>query len=216
MDVVSQTSFIPKKPLAPAPPPPPSRGASLLLVASAFVFAGSLLLTVGVYFWGVLSERDIASKKESLERARSAFEPASIRKLERLSKRLQISKSILSNHLAPSELFAVLEEATLENVRFSSMDFSVDQTTNLGSLTMKGQARTYGALARQSDVFGKTAGVKNPVFGDLTLDQRGNVVFTFTAEVDPVVLRYQALLNKRLAPPAGSASQNVSEEGGTP
>lgn len=182
------------------------RGMSLFLLVSLFLFSGSLLLAAGVFLWKGSLARTIDSQKESLARNRDAFEPASIVMLQRLSRRLELSKTILANHLAPSQLFAVLEESTLQNVRFSSMDFTLDQTKGVGTLTMKGQARSYGAVARQSDVFAKASGIKNPVFSELNLDQRGNVVFTFTSAVDPSSLRYSALLNSRVTPPAASSS----------
>jgi len=212
MDVVSQTSFIPKKPIMQAPQAQASRGMSLFLLVSVFLFSGSLLLAAGVYVWKGALERGIESQKESLARNRDAFEPASIIKLQRLSRRLEISKTILANHLAPSQLFAVLEESTLQNVRFSSMDFALDQTKGTAILTMKGQARSYGAVARQSDVFAKASGIKNPVFSELNLDQRGNVVFSFTAAVDPSSLRYSSLLNSRVAAPVQTESPSSSEE----
>lgn len=211
MDVVSQTSFIPKKPLVEMPRASEPRSTSLFLLLSVFLFAGSLLLAVGVFLWKGSLVRSIESQKESLARNRDAFEPASIVKLQRLSRRLELSKGILANHLAPSQLFAVLEESTLQNVRFSSMDFSVDQTKGTASLMMKGQARSYGAVARQSDVFAKASGIKDPVFSELNLDQRGNVVFSFSASVDPSSLRYSALLNSRVVTPSTNISSSSVE-----
>ena len=213
MDVVSQTSFIPKKPIMQTPETEVSRGTNLLLLISIFLFVGSIVLALGVYLYKGALVRDIANKKVSLARARDAFEPASIVKLQRLSRRLDLSRTVLANHLAPSQLFDSLESSTLQNVRFSSMDLAINQAKNTGLLTMKGQARSYGAVARQSDVFAKVASIKNPVFSELNLDQKGNVVFTFTASVDPNALRYQSLLNSRVpeATPvnASSSSSNI-------
>ena len=211
MDVVSQTSFIPKKPIIQAPQAEAPRGMSLFLLVSIFLFSGSLLLALGVYLWKGSLARTIESQKESLARNRDAFEPASIVKLERLSRRLELSKGILANHVAPSQLFAVLEDATLQNVRFSSMDFTLDQGKGVAALTMKGQARSYGAVARQSDVFAQSSGIKNPIFSELNLDQRGNVVFSFSAAVDPASLRYSALLNSRVTPPSETPAPESEE-----
>ena len=195
-----------------APQAQAPRGMSLFLLVSIFLFLGSLLLAAGVYLWKGSLERNIESQKESLARNRDAFEPASITKLQRLSRRLEISKTILANHLAPSQLFAVLEDSTLQNVRFSSMEFALDQTKGVASLTMKGQARSYGAVARQSDVFAKASGIKNPVFSELNLDQRGNVVFSFTAAVDPSSMRYSSVLNSRASAPSQAESSPQSSE----
>ena len=52
---------------------------------------------------------------------------------------------------------------------------------------MKGQALNYNSVAKQSDVFSENPTSKyihNPIFADLDLDQKGNVVFSFTGEID--------------------------------
>ena len=206
MDSTQPTSFIPKQ--SPSVPPAyQTRSVSIVMLGGVVIFILTLALSVGVFLYKGLVANGIESKKASLERARAAFDPALIKELERLDKRLNISRTLLTNHLALSALFDTLEAATSKNVRYNSFDWNsngVEQT-----LLMRGEAKSYASIAFQSDLFARTDVVKNPVFSNLTLDQRGNVVFTLAASVDPEALRYSTIL-KKAATPAPSQEKPVS------
>ncbi|MEK7187122.1 MAG: hypothetical protein AAB690_02395, partial [Patescibacteria group bacterium] len=85
--------------------------------------------------------------------------------------------------------FDFLESSTLKSVRFT--DFSYGTSPAGVELVMKGQARSYAAVALQSDLFTKSSHFKNPVFSDLGLDESGNIIFTFRAIVNPNLISYQ-------------------------
>ena len=60
---------------------------------------------------------------------------------------------------------------------------------------MSGQAIGYRSIALQSDLFAKKKYFQEPVFSNLSLDEKGNVVFDLDFSVDPNFVEYnQALL----------------------
>ena len=126
----------------------------------------------------------------SAAKARAAFEPEFIDELRRLDKRIEHSKNIISRHLALSSFFDVLEKATLENVQFKSIRLSANPQGSSLDLSLAGLARSYASVALQSDAFGKTEGVKNPIFSQLDLGLAGDISFSVTAILDPEVFKY--------------------------
>jgi len=191
MDGTPQTSFIPKKPLTDNGPQKSGK-VSIATLAAIIIFMVTLALAAGVFIYKGILKNGIASKKISLERARSAFDPALIQALRRLDKRLESSKSLLRDHVALSALFDTLEAATSENIRYSSLDWNGGDSKKL-LLTMRGEAKSYASVAFESRVLAKTNLIKEPAFSDLNLDDQGRIVFTLSAVVDPEAIRFSNL-----------------------
>ena len=114
------TSFIPKKTEAPRHK---RQSRSLLALIISIVFIISLASAVGVFFYEKLVESSIERKKESLEKAREAFEPSLIEELARLDRRLFTAQSLVDNHLAISTLFDSLNLITVTNLRMTNFTY---------------------------------------------------------------------------------------------
>lgn len=197
MDFASQshTSYIPKSPLANSTPPGyAKRSVPILTVIAFLVFIAAVSLAGGVFVYKNYLAKSLEDKKATLERTRSAFDPALIQELRRLDLRIEHSKKLLATHTAMSNLFDLLGRATLQNVQYKSFSLSVvdDNTINL---KLAGLAHAYAPVALQSDSFNKTKGIKNPVFSELSLDNLGNVTFSITANLDPDTFRYSNFLS---------------------
>jgi hypothetical protein len=199
MDFATQphTSFIPKSPLAsPTPSSYRKRSVSIILLIAILILVVSCALAGGVFLYGKFLDSSLSSKKAELEKARAAFDPALIAELQRLDKRLEHSKDILTKHAAFSALFDLLGQNTLQNVQYKSMDLKTVGDTV--TVTLKGIARSYASVALQSEAFNKTKGIKNPIFSELNLDQNGNIIFTVTSDLDPDVFNYSAVVGSAL------------------
>lgn len=167
------------------------------LVFVNIVAGGILVLAVlasgGMFLFKTYTEQSIVSKRQSLDRQRAAFEPSTIEELLRLDKRINASQTLLKSHTALSLFFDDLESRTGENVRFKNFKY---ESTGQGkfAVTMGGTAKSFNAVALQSDSFGKSSIIKDPIFSGLNLDQNGEVVFDFAAVVDPTRINYAAYL----------------------
>lgn len=193
MVIQLQTSFTPKK--APAPLQPASsafhfgRSVNLFAVIGVIIFLLTAALAGGVFLYRGYLIKDIAKKDAALAEARKSFAPEFVDEAARLSKRIEAIKSLLSSHRTLTPLFDVLEKKTLETVRFQ--DFSLDTKGSEPSLTMTGQARSFNAVALQSDIFGGDRYFKNPIFSNFTLSDRGDVLFNFRTSLDQKLLLYR-------------------------
>lgn len=165
----------------------------LFFLVAIIAFVAALSLAAGVFLYHQFLSSSAAAKQEQIKQARTAFEPALISELLRLDSRLVAANSILLNHLAPSELFRLLQELTLQSVSYDSLEYEVleDGTINL---VMEGTAQSVNGVALQADVFGKHNAIVNPIFSDLDFIQDG-VSFSVTAEINPSALRYVSLVN---------------------
>ncbi len=189
------TSFIPKKPLE-NKVEPSKKPASIFLLISAIIFVITLVATGSVYFYRSLLVKRIDNMSVSLEKAKAAFEPALILELKRLNSRIDASSSITAKHMAPSEVFALLEELTLKSVRFKKFGYST--ASEKITVNMSGEAKNYSSIALQSSVLGKSPYVKNPIFSNLNLDSKGNVNFDLTADVDPSLVSYSSSIQRAI------------------
>lgn len=202
MDTKFQTSFIPKKPLLADQKPAKHRGGvSVFMFVSIIVFVLSVSGAVYSFLWKRVLMASQENYRTELKKAEERFNPSLIEELRRVNTKLDLTKVMLKNHLAVSEVFSIISRLTIEGVRFESFDFS--QSPKDGAevkVYMKGVGNSFSAIAFQSDVFGdseKYAGskvLKNPILSDLVLNSDGNVSFTFTAMIDPLTISYEKIL----------------------
>ncbi|OHA26004.1 MAG: hypothetical protein A3D52_01295 [Candidatus Taylorbacteria bacterium RIFCSPHIGHO2_02_FULL_44_36] len=194
MDSKFQQSFIPKESLGSGMNFRVGQGLGIFPLTAIVIFLISAGAFGVVYLYKQSVAKEISTLDADLARTREVFQPATIAEFKKLSNRLSVADKLLNNHTALSQVFGVLEAATLKSVYFNS--FYLAGADKGFSLVLKGVAKNFSSVASQSDVFGKDQMIKNPIFSNLNLDQRGNVVFDITASVDPALLYYKNNLGR--------------------
>lgn len=185
-----QTSFIPKKPLA-QDRVPREKPISILNVIATIIFFASLSVGVVFYFYKLSLADSIEKMANDLERAQAAFEPTLIYELETLDRRITASQEILDRHISVTPIMTGLSAITLKSVQFTDFDFSVGtDNKNIIEVTLKGKAKSYTAIALQAEELKKQPAFIDPIFSNLSLDTKGNVVFDLNFEVDPAFVSY--------------------------
>lgn len=208
METKFQTSFIPKKPIAPiggsiggpsASAPTKHRGTSFFMGLAIIIFVLSLAAVGGVYAWKQVLISQQAGYQADLAQREKQFNTDLISQLKETNVKIDMARQLLNNHLAISQIFGLIGRITSENVRFLSMDLST--TGKPGDdikVTLSGYGTSLSAVAFQSDVmnqleqYGLRKVVKNPILSDPSLDANGTVAFGFTAAIDPSSLSYEA------------------------
>ncbi|MDP6387841.1 MAG: hypothetical protein QGG63_00990 [Candidatus Pacebacteria bacterium] len=189
----THTSFIPKKSLTVASRQSKGSSIGIFFLLTLIIFVGVIALAIGVFLYQQFLLKNIEQKNASLERARAAFEPALISEISRLDTRMRSAQDILSNHKAISAFFDLLEASTLESVSFENLDYRIDEGGKT-SISMRGRALNFSSVALQSDIFGKTKFIQEPIFSDLNLDKKGNVIFNFSAFIDSRLISYESII----------------------
>ncbi len=185
--MVENASFIPKKTDIPAKGK--NESIDLLLLIAMVVFLVSLFSSVGAFLYKNFINNTIKQDSISLEREKGNFDVTSIEEFIRLDRRLKLSEDLLNNHLDLTALFEMLEVNTLENTQFQDLSFSVSGADI--KINMSGVAKNYSTIALQSDIFGENQYVQNPIFSDLNVDSKGNIVFKFSAMIDRDLVLYR-------------------------
>lgn len=214
MDPKFQSSFIPKGPAATAPISA-SRGRktsnmTFLGFIGLVVFIISLAAAAGVFGYTYYLKYRIDSLTSDLETARQALQYDAIEEIIRLDGRIVSARTLIGNHVIISPVFEFLETSTVKNVRFTDLLYSSGEGGLV--LTLVGEARGYGALALQADIFGQSEYLKDVSFSDISLNEQGDVAFKVTASIDPRTVSYSEEI-RRLFPSASEspAAQTTPE-----
>tara|TARA_B100000745_G_scaffold300516_1_gene254899 strand:+ start:3067 stop:3789 length:723 start_codon:yes stop_codon:yes gene_type:complete len=213
MDSNIKASFIPDKVT------PTSSGGSrmrgeggvgdILVLLAVVILAAALALAAGVFLYDRFLVTSVEKKNAQLNRAKEAFDPILIQELVRLDARLNASADVLAKHLAPSEVFSLLESLTLQSIEYESLDYGIGEDGVI-RITMNGKAQSVNGVALQSSVFGAHNAIINPIFSDLDLTGDG-VTFSVVAELDPLALQYALVAQKNAAAAASALPQEAVE-----
>lgn len=184
------TSFIPKASLKTEVRRDPGRSpVGLISLLAVIVLVVAVAASIGTFGFHQYLIQSIASKKHSLDVARAAFEPATIKELLHLDTRLKTGRQLLSAHIGPSLIFDEIEKRTLEGVRFTNFSYG-EASTGKVTVTMSGQAKSFNTLALQSDSFGESDLLADVLFSGLNIDSTGTVVFEFSSIVPVSAIAY--------------------------
>jgi hypothetical protein len=201
MDPQIPTSFIPKRPVTTEVVPAKTHSRAIGLLSIVTV---ALLLAVGAAYGGVsLYAKRLDSQKAALQKqineARNNIGTDFLTDMKRLNQRIEGVKSLVGTHIVVSPIFAALEQTTLRSIQFKSFTYAfvIDPGTKgqMVQATLAGTAKTYAAIALQSDAFAKNTLIKNPVFSNLTVDDKtGLVGFKLVFTVAPGDLSYEKFI----------------------
>ncbi len=209
METNFQNTFIPKTSLD-KPISGPHREGSFLSFISIIILILSVVVAAGTYAWHQYLLSEVASIQNDLEKNENAFEPDTIKEYARLNSRFTNASSLLENHVSISALFNLLDNDTLKSVQFLNLKYGTDNTGSI-AVQMSGLAASYNSLAYQAKVFSNDPAFRNVVFSNLNLDKSGNVVFDFSANIDPSFLLYKNNLSAYATDQNQDASSTVTD-----
>lgn len=182
------TSFVPKQPvLRTVPNRPKSSGANLFMVISFFLLGAAVLGSVAVFGYQQYLKGVIASKEADLKAAEERINFSTVEEFIRVRNRFTASQELLDQHVALSQFLTVLESTTLASVRYSSMAFTLEDD-GTPTVEMSGVARSFNALAAQSNALGTDTRIKSAIFSGIKVNPNNSVSFTLTADLSPTLV----------------------------
>ena len=184
----------------------------MLLLVAAVLFVAALTTAGALFAYRSYLVNDIAYKADLLQEERKSIDPALIRAMARHMARIEAAKEVLAAHIAPTVLFAFLEEITLQNVRYAGMSVTVDAEEV--RVELQGEAANFEAVALQSDIYGNNRMVREALFSDVNRNSEGAVLFNLDAKMDPRFLRYGNYLT--LQAEGGPVSETAEAAGDFP
>jgi hypothetical protein len=185
------TSFIPKKQVAVSAKGLPSFGSgfNFTTLLSSVILVAVVLFAAGLFLYRLTVEKRIEEQFITLQRVKESFDPNFLSQATRLNKRIVSSVKILDSHLAPSAMFDLLEEFSLQTISFKTFEFADDIE---GKVIVKGDGEgdSFASVVLQSDEFGKSGYMRDVLFSNLQPNAVGNVNFSFEATIDPQLVLY--------------------------
>src|SRR3989344_3631977 len=172
MEPTFQTTFIPKRPMAPiSNKTAPSGWVTFLGLIATLVFIASVVAYGILFLYRQQLSCNIVNTNASLTRQSETFD---------------------ENITIILPLFKSLEEITLKTVRFTNFTLQMPTGERASALVkMSGVAQGYDVIALQSDTFSRNRFFKDPLFSNLVPDQKGNVSFELSFLVDPSFVLYK-------------------------
>ena len=194
-----QSTFIPKGPIASSStgvvqPVTRVRHIDFVSFLSKLIFGLSILLALGVVGYKWYLNYSIEKMGVELEAAKQEISTGVVGELVNLNNRITSADTLIKNHRALSPLFTFLEASTPKAVRFT--EFSYSKGEDGPEILLKGQATSYSALAFEADTINENKDLKNPIFSDIRLDDKGNVTFSLKVQVAPDLVSYQKAINR--------------------
>jgi hypothetical protein len=206
MEPIVTTSFIPKRPVSTEAvrPAHPNAAVGFLSLITFVIVIGT-----GVAFGGVyLYQQSLVSQKAKLQTAittaQEGLGTSFVTDMKRLSNRITGVRTLIQNHVVVTPIFSALQATTLQSVQYKSFtyEFTADQGTGskLIQVSITGVAKNYATLALQSDAFAKSTLIRNPIFSNLTVQEKSQQVeFKLVFTVNSADLSYQTFISN-LAP----------------
>mgnify|MGYP001558814490 FL=1 len=180
-------SFIPKRSLSSQPV---SRGGG-----GGFVFLSFLIFILSAALWGGLHmyknylNNSIAQLGKSIEGQKASFEIPTVNEVTGFSEKISVAEKLLTGHKAFSNILDFLQDFTMKDVRFDSLNYS-SADAGWPMLTLSGTTKSYGRLAAQIQALEKYNQVKQVSVSGLSSDAMGMVKFNLKIILDPAILAY--------------------------
>lgn len=210
MESEFKTSFIPKKPIVEEKYERP-RSVGLLAFLGTVIFVASLIAAGATYFYKVSLASQVKTKGDMIKVARERFDSELVEEMQKLDRRINSSRDVLSSHVIISPIFKALEEYTLKTISFTKFTYSFDPIEKRVNVEMSGKATGYDAIALQSDALALNKYIKDPVFSNLNLDDKGKVTFDLMFYVDPTFINFEDTLARDGSSAAGGTFPTGSD-----
>lgn len=168
------------------------QGPGVIIFFSGIMFTISILAFGGTFLYKNFTEKQVDDLESSLNRAKSAFDVSFISELDIISSKIDIGKKLFNEHGYLSGLFAFLENNTLKNVAFTSLDYDAEEN----KVNLNGRAKSYSSLASQADAFKQDVNVEAVNISKLSLREGGFIDFSVEIEFIPSFFSYLSLNNQ--------------------
>lgn len=167
-----------------------------------FIFITTCLVSGGLFFYTRIVINEIESNYAELERMNTEFDAELIEDFIRKDARLRHAQSLLQGHIAPSNIFQVLETITLRNIAYENLNYRlIDRAGNI-EVNFTGVTRgRFEPVALQMDQFRDNPFFRAPTVTSLELGEQFTR-FTGFVRVDSDLISYARALAEGIAPAA--------------
>ncbi|TSC71265.1 MAG: hypothetical protein G01um101449_32 [Parcubacteria group bacterium Gr01-1014_49] len=184
-------------------------------VVSYVILGIVFVLALGVFTYGRILSGSLSAKDAALVKAESTIDPVTVENFVRLRDRLDSGSTLLTNHIAFSNFFTLVENLMPSTARFTTLHLAANDEGGV-KLEASGVARSFNALAAASAALAVDGRIKDAIFSNIVVSARdGSVSFALTAMLDPKLVAFSPAAPVAPAAPIESAAPVVPEENAT-
>ncbi len=158
--------------------------AGLWLTLSIILSVGAALVCFGLWGYKISlnnNKEELTQKLEDLQGERDLELEGNFIELKET---IENFEEILSQRVYLSNVFGMLEDITLSQVKYESFTINLSDST----LDLKTEATSYESLVKQVMAFREDSRIKEIIFSEATLEKGGFVGTTFNLEFEPSLL----------------------------
>ncbi len=195
MDPKFQTSFIPKKPIVIgglSATLPKDDSVGLFYIVSVILFIVTLFSMAGLYGYKIIVSKQLQQAETELNAAREAFDPNAVQDLISTSRRISFADQLLSKHVATSRILDLLGSLTIKKFKFNTLSYKNDEGGS--KVTAEVESLSYSMFGQQALLFQANSNLKDPVFSDFDITDKGTIKARFSSLIDPNLISYKKSL----------------------
>lgn len=157
-----------------------SRKADTWLNWVVVILVATALIALGMWGYQYTLDQEIAALKAGLVNMESQRDVELEQNFADLKTGIEVLKRLLDDRVYSSQIFVMLEELTLPQVRFTGLDADLEQAT----LDLHTEALDYSTLARQIYTFEEDGRVEAVSLSAIQLGDGGRVTSDILIELD--------------------------------
>ncbi len=192
----NQTSFIPKRELYTKKEQPITNRYSIFSIISISLLVVSVLISTSVFIYQKILVKKISTINSELVKKKSAFEADLIDELVKTDTSIETLKTLVNSKTTILPVFSMLEESTLESVRFTNFKYSNDGN-GVTVIDLDGEAPNSASVALQSDVLNAYPKIFDPTFSSFSIADNGSVKFNFKANLKKEHFYYKDFVDEK-------------------
>lgn len=150
------------------------RGMGIVFVVALLFFLVALGLYGAVYLYRGELQSSIDEATRELAQVEEELEPEIIAEIARVDRGLLTARSLLREHVHPSRIFQLLEDNTLQTVRYDSFSYALNQAT----VTLSGEVDNFTNLTREIALLRSLPAVTAVSFSNIALKGEGKIGFS--------------------------------------
>jgi multidrug efflux pump subunit AcrA (membrane-fusion protein) len=173
-----------------------------------------VLFAAGVFLYEQYLTSALASKDAALKTAQAQIDQTTVASFVQLQQQLTEGEALLQSHPALSQFLDALGLLTVAEVRFSSLNVSINDD-DTATVALAGTAASFNALAAQSAALATDSRIKNAVFSGIAITKSG-VGFQLSATLDASLVEVPATgFAAAAAPPPPAVPESASSTAST-
>lgn len=186
MQEIPRSSFIPKQSGSAIPAIIRRRRKfSVFSFIATLIFITSLVVAFGTYYYKGTTERRLDEAKKALSEEETKLGPDRLKEVRDFNRQLLAARFLLDQHLAPTKIFKVLEQTTMQRVRFEGFSFEYDPANRDAMVTLQGSTEEFKTVALQGDRYEDQPILAESIFSEFALIGAGSIPEEGIANANP-------------------------------